>query len=112
MYGSTLEVSVSSIYPYTLEVFHQAYGGTLSTRRRSTNCRQLHEWRIYGKSAEALIEDVLPYLKEKRGQALICLEIRTMAPGPSRDGLVAQLKSMKRIEYRNEEEKETEHPAD
>lgn len=112
MFGNSLEVSVCSIYPYTLEVFHQAYGGTLSRRRRKGRHRTVHEWRIYAKRAEALIEDVLPYLKEKRGQALLCLEIRSMAPGPSRDGLVAQLKSMKRIEYKNAEEKETEHPTD
>jgi hypothetical protein len=96
-YHRTPTVDISSIYPYTLQIFHDEYGGRIHQRDGPGRC--WYQWRVYGKSAIKLIADVLPYLHEKRAQALLVLEIRNLEPGPQRSGLIAQLKHFKRIEY-------------
>lgn len=95
----TLEISITSIYPYTLKVFQVAYGGAINHRKGDVNRRTSYQWRIYGQGAMKVLEDVLPYLREKKVQALLCVAIRETPPGPEREGLMAQLKSMKRVEY-------------
>jgi len=108
-----LAVSVDSIYPYTLRVFKSLYGGHIQKRsdRRRPNNRTSYKWRVYSERAVVLLEDVLPFLREKKPQALLCLALRGTPPGPTRQGLEAQLKSLKYVEY-DEEEEEEEHPAD
>ena len=109
----SLTVAVDSIYPYTLRVFQKLYGGRISkrTQRPGTRKRTSYQWRVYGATSVALLTDVLPHLREKRAQAILCLALRDTPPGPTRLGMEAQLKSLKYVEY-DEEEEEEEHTAD
>jgi len=101
MFNSTPVVDVASIFPYTLYEFAGAYGGTVKHRPRyKTNKRDFYQWRIYGANAIALIECVIHLLREKAPQAQVLLQIRQTEPGHQREGLVAQLKSLKTIEYK------------
>lgn len=113
MYRNSLELSVSSIYPYTLRVFRKAYGGSVRTSDRGGTRRRCSEWRIYGDAAAEVLEDVVEHLREKKAQALVCLALRHLPAGPGREGLVEQLKYLKRLEYPGDaEEEEEEHAAD
>ena len=105
--------SVDSIYPYTIKVFKSLYGGHIQKRahRHKPQNRTCYKWRVHGNNAAELLEDVLPFLREKKLQALVCLALRGTPPGPTRQGLEAQLKSLKYVKY-DEEEEEEEHPAD
>ena len=109
----SITVAVDSIYPYTLRVFKKLYGGRITKRQHRPGSRKRisYKWRIYSATAAVLLEDVLPYLREKKPQAILCLALRGTPPGPTRQGLEAQLKSLKHVEY-DEEEEEEEHSAD
>ncbi len=96
----TLEVT--STYPYTLKLFESLYGGTFTEcDARSTAHRNYFRWRIYGDAATRVLEDLIDHLQEKRVQALLIFEIRKTPPGHERDGMIAQLTQMKRLDYGN-----------
>lgn len=98
MYSTTPIIDVASIYPYTLRIFRDLYGGKILKRRRVSG-KTWYQWRVYGDRALHLIDEVHPHLHEKKAQALLVLEIRRTHPGPQRQGLIAQLKTFKKMEY-------------
>jgi hypothetical protein len=96
----TLEIT--STFPYTLRLFHSIYGGTLDDcPARNAAHRHAFRWRIYGDSAMAVLDDLMEHLQEKRIQALMVFEIRKTERGHERDGMIAQLSQMKRLDYGN-----------
>jgi len=64
------------------------------------NQRVYYQYRIYGDPALELLKKILPYLREKRVQALQLFRIRELPPGPEREKLKAELKAMKQVEYK------------
>lgn len=92
-------ISVTSIYPYTLHVFREAFGGSVKAWPGSDNRKPSFRWRAFGQNAVNALEALHPHLREKRVQALLCLEIRKTPPGSTRDGMVTQLNHTKAFEY-------------
>ena len=92
------EVSVTNTFPYTLRKLAEMFGGVVRTRTQPDG-REYFQWRIYGDNAIDFIHQVRPYLWEKLPQADLVLRIRDTEPGPQRDGLRAQLKQLKRLNY-------------
>tara|TARA_R100001163_G_scaffold65152_1_gene61356 strand:+ start:3326 stop:3673 length:348 start_codon:yes stop_codon:yes gene_type:complete len=102
MYTRTPVIDVASVYPYTLRLFSERFGGTVTPRRVSRDSvRDYYQWRVHGNKAIAALNAALPYLREKKAQALLVLEIRQTPPGTTRDGLIAQLKGFKKLEYKH-----------
>ena len=99
MYRNSPIVSVSNTFPYTLETLAELYGGQVIELPRRGEDRTVHLWRIYGDDAIRLIEDVLEYLWEKQPQADLILRIRVTPPGQKRNGMLAQLKKLKKLDY-------------
>ncbi len=99
LFSTTPTVSISNTFPYVLRKLHEVHGGTVENRRATKNCRSYYQWRIYGDDAIEMIRLIYPYLWEKLPQADLLLRIRDTKPGPKRDGLIAQLKHLKHLEY-------------
>lgn len=83
------------------------FGGTVSgpSRVRKANWRPTYQWKISSKQAAAVVAALLPYLKEKKPQAELLLELqKTMGTAGRltpevrslRDGIVAKIKELKR----------------
>lgn len=100
-WGSSPRVSVKTTYPHILKWLQHTFGGTVS---RSTigdgTSRSAFEWNIYGKGAIAVCGLLLPYLKEKREQASILMQIMEFPPNSeARRRRIESLGKMKRIDY-------------
>jgi hypothetical protein len=102
MFNRTPVVEVTSVFPYTLYAFAEAYGGHVShrPRRPGHSTKDYYQWRVYGDDAISLIKCVVSLLREKVPQARVLLQIRETEPGHRREGLKAQLKSLKKLEYK------------
>lgn len=94
-------VTVSNTYPWILRDLRDCFGGTVSPHNcPSHKDRSAWKWRVYGASAIALCYRVLPFLREKRQQALILVQLHDYPPRTaSRKAMVRKLKRLKRIEY-------------
>jgi hypothetical protein len=98
-FDNTPVCSVASIYPYTLEVFRDCFNGAIGSEVRHSTHKKIYRWRAYGDNATAFLSEIHPYLREKRVQALLCLEIRKTPPGSTRNGMIQQLNQTKHFEY-------------
>lgn len=98
-FESTPSITVTSIYPYTLHVFRDCFGGSVKPQAGNERHKPAYRWRAYGDNAVTCLEALQPHLREKRVQALLCLEIRKTPPGSTRDGMVTQLNHTKSFEY-------------
>ena len=99
MYDNSPTVSVTNTFPYTLRKLCEMYGGRVDERESKTG-RLYYQWRLYGDPAIDFIREVRPHLWEKLPQADLVLRIRDTKPGQQRDGMIAQLKHLKRLEYK------------
>ena len=84
------------------------FGGTVRVRKKyAKNERTAYEWTVYGVHAVRLTKRVHPHLHEKREQADLLVQIYRAAPKSARKRrLIADLKSLKKIDYIPEEETE------
>jgi hypothetical protein len=98
MWHHTPTIAVTNTYPYTLRKLCEMHGGTIDERLKPPG-RPYYQWRVYGDQAMDLIQLIHPYLWEKLPQADLILRIRDTTPGPRREGLIAQLKHLKRLDY-------------
>lgn len=98
MFNTSPEVSITNTFPYTLRKLAELFGGRV-VKRSYSDGREYYQWRIYGDNAINFIHKVRPYLWEKLPQADLVLRIRETEPGPQREGLLAQLKQLKRLNY-------------
>ena len=100
VYDHSPTIQVASVFPYTLRLFAESFGGNVKKRRPKDALRKVYyDWRTFGDTSIDVINLTLPYLHEKKQQAELILLMRKAHPGPERDGMKAQLAAMKRIEY-------------
>ena len=100
VYDHSPTIQVASVFPYTLRLFAESFGGTVKKRIPNDGIRKVYyDYRTFGDKTIDLIKLTLPYLHEKKQQAELILLMRKANPGPERDGMKAQLAAMKRIEY-------------
>ncbi len=78
------QITVVNTYRPILEDFHEAFGGSISTRKKDKpHHKDIHYWRIGDRNAAEVCRLVLPYLRAKRAQAELCLEWATTARNPA-----------------------------
>ena len=95
-----LEIHINNTYPRTLERIQEIFGGTLKERwDGNPNHRGYFSFRLNGDNASNFLEAMLPYLREKRAQAYLGLELRKTPPGQARDVIAQHMGSLKRINY-------------
>jgi hypothetical protein len=94
-------VSVSNCFPWTLEALQLEFGGSVRLKCAAKgNSRTAFQWDIYGKSAISCCEAVVPYLIEKKPQALLLLEYpRWPVRSAKRTAILLELRRLKRTDY-------------
>jgi hypothetical protein len=72
-------ISVRQIEPQAVDLFTEEFGGSrfIYTPKRP-GCLPLHSWQIVSRMAANVLVGVLPYLRIKRTQAELCLELRQL----------------------------------
>ena len=69
-----LRICVGQINPVPLRLFKQRYGGQLTRiRRKNPKHRDIYLWMVAAKQCVQVLQDLLPYLRVKRRQALLGL---------------------------------------
>ena len=101
MFSATPRVAVTSIFAPVLELFREAFGGSI--RKLKGDNRAVWQWEASGNRAMRCLVRLVPFMFEKQAQARIAMEARGTKPGPHRDGLVAQLAALKRVDYQPKE---------
>lgn len=94
-----IAIAISGAYLPSLLQIKKQFGGSIrkniATPLRKKTCFQ---WNLSGKNAKNFIEQVLPYLKEKRTQAKILLQLRDLPP-KERVDLIKELKDQKKLDF-------------
>jgi hypothetical protein len=72
--NGSIELTIVNTCYETLKFIQDLLGGNLSQRKQRVNKTQ-YSYRIYGEQAFVAINNLLPYLKEKKPQAEILLEV-------------------------------------
>jgi hypothetical protein len=100
-WSRTARVSVKTTYPHVLRWLQHTFGGSVSQVFAGNGiARSAFEWNIYSQNAIDLCALLLPYLKEKREQASILMQIGEFPPNSeARRRRIEALSKMKRIEY-------------
>ena len=97
----TALIEMSASYPQILMDFQLKYGGKLNNQQKTAISRKpMFRWYVSGPKALCLLEEVLPYLREKRPQALLLRRVLSYPPKTAmRHALLRELKALKRIPY-------------
>lgn len=70
-----LQVVIGITYVHSLEILRDTFGGSIIIRRKEkSHYKQLYSWTIYGRDAHNFLISVLPYLQEKKEQAILAEE--------------------------------------
>ncbi len=101
-FNHTPTVEMCMSYPEILRDIQEEYGGNLTTCPPTRLTRKaLYRWYVVGPSAIRLVEDVLPYLREKAPQAFLLRKVLRYPPKTAmRHASLRELKALKRISYR------------
>lgn len=107
-----VRLQCTNTFPYTLIALSEEFGGTISRRNTVAGSRSVYEWAITGEKAIQATQRLIPYLHEKRQQALLCIQIKHSHPHSARrHRLIADLKALKHIDYKKEETPDGEENA-
>ena len=91
-------MEITSVYPFILRIFELRFGG--SVRQRNIDSpRAIYRWRLSGEKAINCMKQLHPYLVEKQVQVSLILKLRETSPGPLREGMLAQMRAMKIVNY-------------
>lgn len=95
-------IMVDNTNPYILEKYFIAFdGGRIYLKSPAgDNTRAGYRWVAYGDTARNALRKMMPYLIEKKEQALINLDILNYkASSPERSEMKEKLKQLKRVVY-------------
>ena len=95
-------IMVDNTNPYILEKYLIAFeGGRIYLKSPAgPNNRAGYRWVAYGNTARNALRKMMPYLMEKKEQALINLDILShKASSPERSDMKKKLKQLKRVVY-------------
>ena len=80
-------VGIKQVTPQAVEFLAQHFGGSVRIEKASAqNGKPLYSWQITNKMAARLVETLMPYLRIKRRQAEILLQLRESKDGKHRVG--------------------------
>lgn len=104
-YSYSLQIRVSATYVPTLEFVRDAFGGTVHLEKKyATHHKQSYGWGLVGKDAHRFLVAIIPYLREKRDQALLADEyVKSIGTGSSRARIISE-KSQQEYYYRKLQE--------
>lgn len=72
-------VSVKQVEPEAITLLHESFGGsTFIWTPRRPRSRPMYSWQIVARMATVMLTAMLPYLRIKRRQAELCLELRKL----------------------------------
>lgn len=98
--GSTIMVSVETCYPKIVHRYYQLFGGHFTRySKRSKNKRPSFRWRAYAKTAYLAIQTLLPFLREKKRQAELCLKYYTTKNIKRREAIDYKIRELKKLTY-------------
>ena len=85
-------VSVAQRGEHWLEPFREIWGGQVTSKGSGKNRkRECHQWQVVMNDAEKFLQDVLPYLKVKKAQAVLALEFRNKCRNISRGKITPEM---------------------
>ena len=81
-YGLTVTVGMcSAAIPMWL---YKTFGGNLNTHEgRKDHYKRVYNWQVAAREGKLFLELILPYLKEKTGQAKVAIEFQEIREGAS-----------------------------
>jgi hypothetical protein len=72
-------VTLRQIEPQAVELFHGAFGGSrFMSAPRNERAQPLHSWQVVDRMAATFLAAISPYLRIKRRQAELCVELRRL----------------------------------
>lgn len=93
-------VVVTNTYPVPLFILQERYQGSVRRRKQFKTSKPAYEWSVNGPTADECIKRILPYLLEKRHQALLVLEMSKYPAGSEqRKKMGKELREAKRTRY-------------
>lgn len=77
------KIGCKQVTPEAIDVLHATFGGYRRVEKPSSpNGRPLHSWVVTDRNAAAAAEALLPYLRIKREQAILLLQVRALKGAP------------------------------
>lgn len=92
-------ITVVSLFTGVLRVFLYDFGGSIYPHKKPGSRRECWRWVVTGDKAITCLDELTPFLFEKRPQAELVLRLRLTVPGPHRAALIEQLNAMKKASY-------------
>ena len=88
--SAELALDVTQVSTEPLSMFCEEFGGAVTTQYRGTEV--IYRWRLYGRARiELALQELLPYLRVKREQARLALElIFALPPSENRSPIGSQ----------------------
>ena len=71
-----VRVIVGMTDPLVVHLLRDQYGGSVWLRKRPAPWKASYTWCLTGKIVEKFLNDILPFLMIKKGQAMLALELR------------------------------------
>jgi len=98
--GRTLMVSVEACYPKIIRRYCQLFGGHFSRYdRKKKNTRPYFRWRVFSETAHLVIQTLLPFLREKKRQAELCLKYYNTKNPRKRAEIDQKIRELKKLTY-------------
>jgi hypothetical protein len=72
-------VTLRQIEPQVVDLLHAAFGGSrFMSAPRNARAQPLHSWQVVDRMASTFLAAIAPYLRIKRRQAELCVELRRL----------------------------------
>jgi len=98
------QIQISNTCRAALEEFVKLFGGHVGKvpakhmEAKNPKWRPAYYWRLYGRNASKALQEMLPYLKEKKPQAELFLTFVEMSPEDKKNSdIPQQLKKLKKV---------------
>lgn len=75
--GSTLHVSITNTFHPLLSFLQEVFAGTIHDTTQPDNTKPVYMWRICANNALVFLTCITPYLREKRPQAELAIDLLT-----------------------------------
>lgn len=98
--GRTLMVGIETCYPKVVHRYYQLFGGHFSRYDREKKAhRPAFRWRAFSETAYMVIQTLLPFLREKKRQAELCLKFYNTKDAGKRIAINNKIKELKKVVY-------------
>ena len=101
IYRQKIIITCANCYKPIIDWLKQQFGGTVNKREaRKETHRVCYSWRVVSGDAHSLLEQIVPYLREKQPQALLLLEYQKLTRYSKKDRKVTPyvIEERKRLE--------------